>query len=205
MASTPTLRVDTTSPFVVDGNSVSASPSSPKSPSFGTFTRDRARNISQSVLPSFRISSVSDTKSSASGPSVAKQSGAPGASKARNESRKLLSHILSQLQSRPLPPPYLSTLVYGAGQNGKGSGSVIKSVKGAVKYTGTLRERRTHQPLPQDDSDSEDESQEGFSPETTIDLLNQLKDILTVSMVHGWDIFYDRFVLSCCLDQQMQM
>ncbi|TFK89146.1 hypothetical protein K466DRAFT_545801 [Polyporus arcularius HHB13444] len=192
MASTPTLRVDTSnSPFVIDGNSPSASPSSPKSPSFGTFTKDRARSISQSVLPSFRISSVGDTKSNISGPSASKQAGAPGANRARNESRKLLSHILSQLQSRPLPPPYLSTLVYGAGQNDKGSGSVMKSMKGAVKYTGTLRERRTHQPLPQDGSDSEDERQEGFSPDITIDLLNQLKDVLTVSNVHGWDIFYD--------------
>lgn len=65
-------------------------------------------------------------------------------------------------------------------------------MKGAVKYTGTLRERRTHQPVPQDDDDSEDDTVEGFTTDATVDLLHQLKDVLTLSIAHNWDIFYDR-------------
>ena len=195
MASTPTLRVDTsqTSPFVIESANATPSPSSPRSASFGTFSRDRARSISQAVLPSFRISSVGGANKSndpaASTPRQSVQS--HGLNRARNESRKLLAHILSQLQTRPVPPSLLSTLVFGTGQNDKGSGSVMKSVKGAVKYTGTLR-TRTHQPLPQEDPDSEDEDPEGFTTDTTLDLLNQLKDVLCLSIAHSWDIFYDR-------------
>ncbi|TBU65728.1 hypothetical protein BD310DRAFT_803111 [Dichomitus squalens] len=111
--------------------------------------------------------------------------------RARNESRKLLAHILSQLQGRPVPPSLLSTLVLGSVTNEKGNGSVIKSVKGAVKYTGTLPARRTHQPLPQDDIDSDEEDVEAFSTDITLDLINQLKDVLVLSIAHSWDIFYD--------------
>ncbi|KAH9946036.1 uncharacterized protein BXZ73DRAFT_86240 [Epithele typhae] len=113
------------------------------------------------------------------------------ASPARNESRKLLAHILSQLQIRPVPPSYLSTLATGQPQNEKGGGSMFKSVKGAVKYTGQLRGRRTHQPVPQEDDDSEDELADGFYTDTTVDLMNQLKDVLMLSIAHNWDIFYD--------------
>ena len=189
MAGTPTLRVDTAAAgqFVIGPGSSAASPTSPRSP-FGTFTKDRARSISQAVLPSFRISGESEREKlgESSRPSVN-----PGLSRARNESRKLLAHILSQLQIRPTPPSLLSTLVSGSGRNEKG-GSVIRSVKGAVKYTGTLRERRTHQPVSQDDEDSEDETVDGFNTDVTVDLLHQLKDVLTLSIAHSWDIFYDR-------------
>ncbi len=70
----------------------------------------------------------------------------------------------------------------------------MKSVKGAVRYTGTLRERRTHQPVPQDDNDSDDDHDTGFTTDLTFDLMNQLKDVLVLSIAHKWDIFYDRSV-----------
>ncbi|KAI1795782.1 hypothetical protein LXA43DRAFT_1163651 [Ganoderma leucocontextum] len=111
--------------------------------------------------------------------------------RARNESRKLLAHILSQLHGRPVPPSLLTTLVFGSAQNEKANGSVIKSMRGAVKYTRNLPARRTHQPVPQDDTDSEEEDVEVFSTDTTLDLMNQLKDVLVLSIAHTWDIFYD--------------
>ncbi|KAI0748219.1 hypothetical protein C8Q80DRAFT_1104066 [Daedaleopsis nitida] len=170
------------------------SPSSPRSPSFGITTSSRARSLSQAVLPSFRISSASDaSKSHPTHEEPNRQTAPNGVNRARNESRKLLAHILSQLQNRPVPPSLLSTLVSGSGHSDRTAASVMKSVKVAVKFTGTLRERRTHQPVPQDDTDSEDESIEEFTTDTTIDLLNQLKDVLTLSIAHSWDIFYDRF------------
>ena len=188
MSGPPTLRVDTSAAgqFAI-GTPSAVSPASPRSP-LGTFTRDRARSITQAVLPSFRISGESERNKSfdASRPTVQ-----PGLSRARNESRKLLAHILSQLQTRPVPPSLLSTLLFRPSQE-KSGGSVLKTVKGAVKYTGTLRERRTHQPVSQDDDDSEDEVTEDFTTDSTVDLLNQLKDVLTLSIAHSWDIFYDR-------------
>ena len=116
-AGTPTLRVDTgkAGPFAIDdgSNTISPSPSSPRSPSFGTFSRDRARSISQAVLPSFRISSVNNDANKMNDAGAAGQKHAsvpPGMHRARNESRKLLAHILSQLQGRPVPPSLLSTI-----------------------------------------------------------------------------------------------
>ncbi|KAI0362213.1 hypothetical protein OH77DRAFT_1416438 [Trametes cingulata] len=194
MTSHPSLRVETShlgGPFIVDGGSAPASPTSPRSPSF-TSARERARSISQSVLPSFRISSVSNgEKHDEAGTTAPNQSMHHGLNRARNESRKLLAHILSQLQSRPTPPSLLNTLVYGANQADKGQPSVIKSVKGAVRYTGTLRERRTHQLVPQDDTDSDDDHDQGFTTDLTFDLMSQLKDVLVLSIAHKWDIFYD--------------
>ena len=193
----PSLRVETDQlggPFVIENASAPSSPTSPRSPSFST-ARDRARSISQSVLPSFRISSVGDAeKAQAAGSRASNQSINHGLNRARNESRKLLAHILSQLQDRPTPPSLLNTLVYGSQQSEKTSGSVIKSVKGAVKYTGTLRERRTHQLVPQDDTDSEDDESRTFTTDVTFDLMSQLKDVLVLSIAHKWDIFYDRYV-----------
>ncbi|KAI9070388.1 hypothetical protein FKP32DRAFT_1586228 [Trametes sanguinea] len=189
------LRVETSQlggPFVIDNGSAPSSPTSPRSPSFSA-ARDRARSISQSVLPSFRISSVSSDgeKKEESGTNSTRHSVQHGLNRARNESRKLLAHILSQLQSRPRPPSFLNTLVYGQQQSEKASNSVIKSVKGAVKYGGTFRERRTHQPVPQEESDSEDEESKGYTTDLTFDLMSQLKDVLVLSVAHKWDIFYD--------------
>ncbi|KAI0670290.1 hypothetical protein C8Q78DRAFT_114403 [Trametes maxima] len=193
MTSQPSLRVDTSrlaGTFVLDG-SAPPSPTSPRSPAFSS-TRDRARSISQSVLPSFRISSAGGAeKSEEAVVTIPGHAASHGLNRARNESRKLLAHILSQLQSRPVPSSLLSTLVYGPSQTGRGVGSVVKSVKGAVKYTGTLRERRTHQPVPQDDTDSDDDLLDGFTTDLTFDLMNQLKDVLVLSIQHKWDIFYD--------------
>ena len=198
-AGTPTLRVDTGKAglFAIDdgSNTISPSPSSPRSPSFGTFSRDRARSISQAVLPSFRISSVNNDANKMNDAGAAGQKHAsvpPGMHRARNESRKLLAHILSQLQGRPVPPSLLSTLVFGSATNEKSNGSVIKTMKGAVKYGGTLPARRTHQPVPQDDTDSEEEDIGAFSTDITFDLINQLKDVLVLSIAHNWDIFYDK-------------
>lgn len=178
----------------MDLGSITQSPSSPRSSAFGTFSRDRARSISQTVLPSFRISGTKDVdKTTGAGPSVRKQASVPpGMARARNESRKLLAHILSQLQGRAVPPPLLSAIAFGSGPTEKSNGSVMKSMRGAVKYTRTLPARRTHQPVPQDDTDSEEEDVEVFSTDTTLDLMNQLKDVLVLSIAHSWDIFYDR-------------
>ncbi|KAI0780831.1 hypothetical protein BD413DRAFT_500442 [Trametes elegans] len=195
MKGPPSLRVDTShlggQPLAENGP-LPASPTSPRSPTFSS-ARERARSISHSVLPSFRISSVTDAgeKSGEGSSAIPTQTVSHGLNRARNESRKLLAHILSQLQNRPTPPSLLHTLVYGTSQTEKGMGSVIKSVKGAVKYTGTYRERRTHQPVPQDDTDSDEDADRGYTTDLTFDLMNQLKDVLVLSIAHKWDIFYD--------------
>ncbi|KAI8998560.1 hypothetical protein BD414DRAFT_519687 [Trametes punicea] len=190
----PSLKIETSQlggPFVKDGGSAPSSPTSPRSPSFSA-TRDRARSISQSMLPSFRISGVGDAeKTYEAGTNASGQSVSHGLNRARNESRKLLAHILSQLQNRPRPSTFLNAQVYGSQPTDKGISSVMKTVKGAVRYTGSLRERRTHQLLPQDDTDSEDEEKRGFATDLTFDLMSQLKDVLVLSITHNWDIFYD--------------
>ena len=96
------LRIDTNltpSYNSAEPSSQDAVPPSPRSPK-----RDRSGSSSLGLMPPFRIPSTSpaDGVPSHRGPIP------QGASRARHESRKLLSHVLSQLQRRPLPPPVLN-------------------------------------------------------------------------------------------------
>uniref|UniRef100_A0A8H8CNC3 Phorbol-ester/DAG-type domain-containing protein n=1 Tax=Psilocybe cubensis TaxID=181762 RepID=A0A8H8CNC3_PSICU len=115
--------------------------------------------------------------------------------RALNESRKLLSHVLIQLANRTKPESIVDTLTNAVNDpTERGFGALAESLKEAVKL-GSKQENRSHKRSGNvvDDSDSENDST--FTTDNTIELMMQLKDVLTMSLSQGWQIFDDRTIL----------
>jgi hypothetical protein len=138
-------------------------------------------------LPALQIQTLPDRTPPAPNVSV------PSTSKALNESRKLLAHLLNQLQTRPLPPS-----VFDAFKDINGSlndtklADVVQTVRAAVRLKGGKRDGQTHVPQ-RDDSDEEAETEKTFSTDATFSLMTQLKDVLLISRLQNWQIFHDRY------------
>ncbi len=102
----------------------------------------------------------------------------PGISKARDESQKLLAHVLEQLRHRPKcpitypPQPHQAT-----------------AVKPIALRSSASRTNSEAQSL---DPDNEDSSERAFSPDLAFDLMNRLRDVLMISLSQGWQIFSER-------------
>ena len=115
---------------------------------------------------------------------------------ARNEARKLVSHVLLQLANRRKPPPVLDAIVYTTRTREEPSlgvlpqtlKEVVKGIKPETKSDGIS--------LPQEDI-SVDE-QLSFSTDDTINLVIQLEDVLATSIAQGWQIFDQRLVVELC-------
>ena len=186
---TPILRIDTS---VSDASRDSLLPHAGLDTP--TTKGNRARSLSQSVLPALRIS-TSPNLSERSPTEDAKIVDPLGSSnKARNESRKLLAHLLSQLQHRPMPPSSLHALEDMSAPTEKGLGAVVQTVKVAVKHRRTRSEAKAARGMQAEDSDSDLEDDAVFSTDVTFDLMSQLKDVLIISSLQKWDILNDRHV-----------
>ena len=195
---TPVLRIDTS---VSDASRDSLLPHGGLDTP--TTKGNRARSLSQSVLPALRIS-TSPNLGDRSPVEDAKIVEPPGSSnnKARNESRKLLAHLLSQLQHRPMPPSSLHALEDVSAPTEKGLGAVVQTVKVAVKHRRTRSEAKAARGMQADDSDSDLEDDAVFSTDVTFDLMSQLKDVLIISSLQKWDILNDRHALIASLSSQ---
>jgi hypothetical protein len=126
--------------------------------------------------------------------------------RARNEVRKLLSHVLIQLANRPKPPSIVDSITnFTRDSSERGIGALAETLKEAVKRGG--KDRKMDKPKPavgavEDDSDEDTDA--AFTTDVTINLMMQLKDVLTMAIDQGWQIFNDtsvilrslRFVLS---------
>jgi hypothetical protein len=177
-----TLHIDTA--FSLDDEERLDSPlQSPNAP-FANDRRDsRARSLSQGLLPQLRLSvdKSPDRRNSGEGRNVA----SVGMEKARNESRKLLSHILAQLEARNIPPPLLEGSEARTPHSKRGIGSVVRSFSGKGKASDT---KQTH---------SDEDSDEDYDPadrpvfftDATLKLMLQLRDTLKLSAENKWDIF----------------
>lgn len=121
---------------------------------------------------------------------------APNNSRALNESRKLLAHLLGQLTQRQLPPPIFDSFKeVDSSVNEKGLADVVQTVRAAVKLKGARKLDSRQPSLPQnDDSDEEDEAAKGFTTDATFSLMAQLKDVLLISKMQNWQIFHDGYV-----------
>jgi hypothetical protein len=42
--------------------------------------------------------------------------------------------------------------------------------------------------------ENEEIYERSFSPDTAFDLMNRLRDVLVISLTHGWQIFSERYV-----------
>ncbi|KAF8163325.1 hypothetical protein B0H34DRAFT_805778 [Crassisporium funariophilum] len=141
------------------------------------------------ALPSTRLSSLPDTDS----PFLTTQPRPiPNTSqRARNESRKLLSHVLLQLANRSKPPSILEMVTNVTNDMNEGGFSKIaESLREAVKL-GIRHESRPEKRTGTFQDDTEDQINRAFSTDDTLELMMQLKDVLTMSVSQGWEIFGD--------------
>lgn len=155
------------------------SPHSPRSPNVPFTARERARSISQGLLPQLRVSA------DRARPSQDVNVASLGMEKARNESRKLLSHILAQLEARNMPPPVLEGSETRSPQDRKGIAAVVRS------FSGKSKNSDQKQGGPEDDSDEDYDPVDRpvFFTDATLKLMIQLKDTLQISIHNKWDIF----------------
>lgn len=172
--SVPVPRLEISDTFVTSP-STSPGPGDESSPSF----RERARSHSNVASPSHRHSQ-SDTINTTSPLSSSYVLPPPpsGISKARDESQKLLAHVLEQLRRRPkCPPSYPSSLQ---------AASATKS------STPRPSASRTNSEMQSFDPENEETLERGFSPDKAFELMNRLRDVLVISLAHGWQIFSER-------------
>ncbi len=171
--STPVLRLQISEALDIQS---SISPSDGPSSSFRE--KDRAISQAASLRPPQGIAG--------SGPSphlspAAAFSIPPVISRARDESQKLLAHVLEQLRHRPKP---LSP------------NSLPSQATPVAKYIiPRPSTSRTNSVVQQSDLDGEDDSERAFSPDLAFDLMNRLRDVLMISLSHSWQLFNDKWVL----------
>jgi hypothetical protein len=167
---TPFLRLEISDTVVTP---LSTSPVDEPSPTF----RQRARALSQAALPSLRP--PLDVASRAPSPLLPSMP-SPGTSKAQDESQKLLAHVLEQLRRRPKCPP-----------SNPVPSQAIPGAKFIIPRPSTSRANSSAQSA---DPDNEDNSERAFSPDLAFDLMNRLRDVLMISLSHGWQLFNERQV-----------
>ena len=164
----------------------------------------RGRSFSQVKLPSFRISTTGSPKSPSARsfgnerPSVTHQQ--DPTQKYRDESRKLLAHILGQLRDRTKPESVFNGFKSGRAYDpdSRDLRTTVRVIQGVVKLRAGLVPQARSQTSTQDDSDSDIE--EGtFSTDATFNLLSQFVSALAVAVKAGWQIFDDGYeTLSSC-------
>jgi len=139
-------------------------------------------------LPPVRIST--------SPPNITGHNSAPFANtRARNEARKLLSHVLIQLANRSKPPSIVDAITNATNDSvERGFGAFTETLREAVKL-GSNQGIKPRQNSEAHEDDSDDEGNIAFATDGTIDLLTQLKDVITMAIAQGWQIFDDRFLI----------
>ncbi|KAG6832130.1 hypothetical protein H0H87_002442 [Tephrocybe sp. NHM501043] len=117
-------------------------------------------------------------------------------SRARTESRKLLAHVLDQLERRTLPPNIFDT--YDGTENHEPENNLralLQTVKGAVNSRKVSQEAKRPTPAGIGEDDSDDDEEHEYSTDVTYSLMLQLKDLLSVSVDQDWHILDDKGVL----------
>ena len=174
--SPPILRLEISDTFVTP-------PTSPGGELSSSF-RERARALSNAASPSRRSSQYDAQESNISNTTslLPPRSALPvppsGISKARDESQKLLAHVLEQLRHRPKCPTSYPPQFHAA--------PVAKPI---IPRPSSSRTASEGQSL---NFDNEDISERAFSPDLAFDLMNRLRDVLMISLLRGWQIFSKR-------------
>ena len=155
----------------------------------------RGRSFSQVKLPSFRISTPGSPKSPSFGyeRTFVPQQPDP-TQRYRDESRKLLAHILGQLRNRTKPESvfraFKSSGTYGT--ESRDFRTTVQAIQGAVKLRAGLSSQSRPETSVQDENDSDTE-QGSFSTDSTFNLLSQFVSALAVAVNAGWQIFDDGY------------
>jgi hypothetical protein len=95
-----------------------------------------------------------------------------------NESRKLLTHLLVQLQNRPMPPSLFDSFRTNPDSLAdKGFGAVVETVREAVKLKGARSQSLLVGGDPDASEDDNEEKQDVFTTNVTYDLMVRLKEV----------------------------
>jgi hypothetical protein len=128
---------------------------------------------------------------------------------APHELRKLLVHLLDQLQQRAKAPSIFDSLKGANNDGGKGRfGAVVGTVLGAVRLQATLQssmQASTHssahgreaslsagKTLLDEDADEDDGIDGDFHTDEAYELVVKLNDVLNISAKQGWQLMADR-------------
>jgi hypothetical protein len=163
----------------------------------------RGRSFSHVRLPSFRISTPGSPKSpprrsfGLERPSATHQP--DPTQRYRNESRKLLAHILGQLRDRTKPQSVFNAFSSSEvnGTESRDLRMAVRAIQGVVKLKAGLSSQGPEVHA-QDGNDSDDEGG-SFSTDSTYNLLSQFVSALAVAVNAGWQIFGNGYegVFSC--------
>jgi len=113
-------------------------------------------------------------------------------SRARSESRKLLSHVLTQLSNRR-KPSLISQVISNAGRSGGDSSLdlLVESLRDAVRIKSLGQNPGIDRQSALQDG-LEHDADNIFSTDATFELMVQLEDVLIMSVSQGWRIFDER-------------
>ena len=140
-----------------------------------------------SDIPPVRVSNdFSEPRTSIAAP-------ANPSSRAKNESRKLLTHVLYQLLNRKRPPPIAQTIAdFGHGATEGGSGALADLMRGVASIRKSVSKDPSRAGEGEDNDGSDGEQAGTFSTEATYELMTQLQDLLSMSLSLRWQLFEDR-------------
>ena len=111
-----------------------------------------------------------------------------------HESRKLLEHILDQLDRRSKPPPLFKVFSnVQVASNETSLGVFVDTVKNNINIRDKRRNTKQSAHAEQADDDTDDELDQVFVTDATYDLMLQLKDVMMMSVVQGWHIFDEEY------------
>ncbi|KIK57795.1 hypothetical protein GYMLUDRAFT_228917 [Collybiopsis luxurians FD-317 M1] len=128
-------------------------------------------------VPSLRVSTSPTTPTFDKPPPSPRRDASLKNAARGNESKKLLAHVLDQINHRKMPPSVYDGLAV-LGDNVDEKRSFIGR---------TLKRKNTET----EDDDSEDENDGIFSTDATFELMTRLRDLLIISASQGWQIFDD--------------
>ena len=177
--SVPVLRLEITDSTFVTPPSTPPLGGDEPSPS----SRERGRALSNAAFPPRRPSQGNTTSITSPLPSpthlLPRAAPPPGISKARDESQKLLAHVLEKLRHRTKCPSSYSPPLQAA-----------PAAKSIIPRLSASRTTSQQSLIPEDEENIE----RSFSPDTAFDLMNRLRDVLVISLTHGWQLFNERCV-----------
>lgn len=165
--------------------------------------RSRSRAFSNVALP-FLSTTASDENEKL--PNSFRDS-VPGKShrpaKAEHESRKLLSHILTQLSKRRHAPSLWDSFTKeNTGIKLEKRFELFRTGKPKGQPMRKDNQSRTESFNESDSEDDRELSGAAFSTDDTFDLMGQLREVLWISKLQGWSIFVDGYVFSFYLHLQ---
>lgn len=130
-----------------------------------------------SDLPTFRLSTSNDTVTQ---DEISRPPKPSSTNRARDEGRKLLAHVLTQLRGRSMPPSVPDAI-----------GTLHEDFKHDWNFKDAVKLQRGSPERGQRREEDSDNEEKNYSTDATFYLMLQLQETLVMSLEQRWDIFDD--------------